>query len=281
MRIPGSMSVPRGILESACEWEYEETIPALVQAREREVVVVCRSGYRSVLAAHSMQVLGYQNVVSLKTGLRGWKDYEQPLVDQAGDGRRPGRGRCVLSRRECATTRCGRAFDRRPRAGQSPGSWMGAFGPGWRGRGRHVPDAVDEVAPCPRGNFLDHRLTQVAIAGVDLDLDELVVGQGAIDLRDDAVGEPGMAEQDHWLEVMDLALEPAALLFGDGHGSGLADGLRGMVEGDDRHPLARCRTQASRGLRGGRAGRSPPWGPASTWVRLSGRPQTRTLRRCC
>lgn len=85
MHIAGSISVPRGILESACEWEYEETIPALVQAREREVVVVCRSGYRSVLAAHSMQVLGYQNVVSLETGLRGWKDYEQPLVDRSGD----------------------------------------------------------------------------------------------------------------------------------------------------------------------------------------------------
>jgi rhodanese-related sulfurtransferase len=85
MHISGSLNVPRGILESACEWEYEETVPALVQARDREVVVVCRSGYRSVLATHSMQVLGYRNVVSLKTGLRGWKDYEQPLVDQAGD----------------------------------------------------------------------------------------------------------------------------------------------------------------------------------------------------
>ena len=84
MHIAGSISVPRGILESACEWEYEETIPDLVQARGREVVVVCRSGYRSVLAAHSMQVLGYKNVVSLKTGLRGWKDYEQPLVDRDG-----------------------------------------------------------------------------------------------------------------------------------------------------------------------------------------------------
>jgi rhodanese-related sulfurtransferase len=85
MHISGSLNVPRGILESACEWEYEETVPALVQARDREVVVVCRSGYRSVLATHSMQVLGYRNVVSLKSGLRGWKDYEQPLVDQAGD----------------------------------------------------------------------------------------------------------------------------------------------------------------------------------------------------
>jgi len=85
MHIQGSLNVPRGILESACEWDYEETEPELVQAREREIVVVCRSGYRSVLAANSMQVLGYQNVASLQTGLRGWKDYEQPLVDGGGN----------------------------------------------------------------------------------------------------------------------------------------------------------------------------------------------------
>jgi rhodanese-related sulfurtransferase len=85
MHIEGSVNVPRGILESACEWDYEETVPELVQAREREVVVVCRSGYRSVLAANSLQVLGYRNVASLQTGLRGWKDYEQPLVDAAGE----------------------------------------------------------------------------------------------------------------------------------------------------------------------------------------------------
>jgi hypothetical protein len=29
-------------------------------------------------------VLGYSNVVSLKTGIRGWKDNEQPLFDKAG-----------------------------------------------------------------------------------------------------------------------------------------------------------------------------------------------------
>jgi rhodanese-related sulfurtransferase len=85
MHIAGSINVPRGILESACEWDYEETLPELVQAREREVVVVCRSGYRSVLAAHSMQVLGYRDVVSLQTGLRGWKDYDQPLEDGGGN----------------------------------------------------------------------------------------------------------------------------------------------------------------------------------------------------
>jgi rhodanese-related sulfurtransferase len=85
MHISGSINVPRGILESACEWDYEETVPELVQAREREVVVVCRSGYRSVLAANSMQVLGYQNVCSLQTGLRGWKDYDQPMENGSGN----------------------------------------------------------------------------------------------------------------------------------------------------------------------------------------------------
>ena len=84
MHILGSLNVPRGILESACEWDYEETVPELVRARDRDIVVVCRSGYRSVLAAFNMQMMGYRSVVSLKSGLRGWNDYEQPLVDKDG-----------------------------------------------------------------------------------------------------------------------------------------------------------------------------------------------------
>lgn len=85
MHIPGALCVPRGVLESACDWEYDETEPELVQARQGEVVVVCRSGHRSVLAVHSLQILGFENVVSLKTGLRGWNDYEQPLEDIDGN----------------------------------------------------------------------------------------------------------------------------------------------------------------------------------------------------
>ena len=82
MHIAGSVNVPRGILEAACDYGYSETLPALAEARAREVVVVCRSGNRSVLAAHTMQLMGYENVVSLKTGLKGWNDHEQPLVDR-------------------------------------------------------------------------------------------------------------------------------------------------------------------------------------------------------
>ena len=84
MHIEDSLHVPRGILEAACEYNYEDTIRELVEARDREVVVVCRSGNRSALAAFTMQLLGYRKVSSLKTGLRGWNDYELPLVNAAG-----------------------------------------------------------------------------------------------------------------------------------------------------------------------------------------------------
>ncbi|WP_126455191.1 rhodanese-like domain-containing protein [Sulfuriflexus mobilis] len=84
MRIKDSINVPRGILETACEYDFEETVPELVEARDKEIVVICRSGNRSVFAAHVMQLMGYTQVSSLKTGLRGWNDYEQPLINAAG-----------------------------------------------------------------------------------------------------------------------------------------------------------------------------------------------------
>jgi rhodanese-related sulfurtransferase len=85
MQIEGSLNVPRGILEVACDYGYEETEPMVVEARDREVLVVCRSGNRSILATHTMQLMGYQHVYSLKTGLRGWNDYELPLVFSNGN----------------------------------------------------------------------------------------------------------------------------------------------------------------------------------------------------
>jgi rhodanese-related sulfurtransferase len=84
MHIEGSINVPRGILETACEYDFEETVPELVQARDSDIVVICRSGNRSVLAAHTMKMMGYKNPTSLKTGLRGWNDAEQPLVNKDG-----------------------------------------------------------------------------------------------------------------------------------------------------------------------------------------------------
>jgi rhodanese-related sulfurtransferase len=85
MRIKGSINVPRGILESAADWGYDETVPELAEARDREVILMCRSGNRSVMAADVLQKMGYEQVYSLKTGLKGWNDFEQPLVDSEGN----------------------------------------------------------------------------------------------------------------------------------------------------------------------------------------------------
>lgn len=82
--IAGSLNVPRGILEIAVDYGYDETEPRLVAARDTQVVVLCRSGNRSLLAAHTLGLMGFRDPVSLRTGLRGWNDDEYPLVDGGG-----------------------------------------------------------------------------------------------------------------------------------------------------------------------------------------------------
>ncbi len=79
MHIYNSINIPRGILETSCEYDFDDTIPELVEARQKQVVVICRSGNRSIFAADVMRQMGYEKVVSLKTGLRGWNDSELPL----------------------------------------------------------------------------------------------------------------------------------------------------------------------------------------------------------
>jgi len=83
--IPGSINVPRGILEAACDFGFAETVPELVRARELPLVVICRSGRRSALAARTMRELGYSQAVSLKLGVKGWNDSEFPLIDGHGN----------------------------------------------------------------------------------------------------------------------------------------------------------------------------------------------------
>ena len=56
------------------------SIPELVTARDKEIIVICRSGNRSLFACDVMQQMGYKNVVSLKTGIRGWFESDQPMI---------------------------------------------------------------------------------------------------------------------------------------------------------------------------------------------------------
>jgi len=84
-RIKGSFHVPRGVLEAAADWGYEESLQELIEAREKKVLLICRSGKRSVLAAHVLGLMGFEKPISLKTGIRGVWEADFPLYDDRGE----------------------------------------------------------------------------------------------------------------------------------------------------------------------------------------------------
>ncbi|CAC9552030.1 Rhodanese-related sulfurtransferase [uncultured Gammaproteobacteria bacterium] len=85
MHIPNSIHIPRGLLESACVWNYDDTIPMLAASRNQNIVLICRSGNRSVLAAQTLQKMGFENVRSLKLGIKGWNDNDFEMLDIKGN----------------------------------------------------------------------------------------------------------------------------------------------------------------------------------------------------
>lgn len=64
--IPGAVNVPRGILE--------HDIDKVTTDKDRKMVLFCGGGSRSALAAASLKKMGFNNVISLAGGFRGWKD---------------------------------------------------------------------------------------------------------------------------------------------------------------------------------------------------------------
>jgi rhodanese-related sulfurtransferase len=63
-RIRGARHLGRGILER----DVEKTIPDL----GAEIVLYCGGGFRSALAADSLQQMGYTRVLSMAGGWRDW-----------------------------------------------------------------------------------------------------------------------------------------------------------------------------------------------------------------
>ncbi|MGE0608583.1 MAG: rhodanese-like domain-containing protein [Pirellulales bacterium] len=64
--LPQAEHLGRGILER----DIEERIPDTAAP----IVLYCGGGYRSALAAQSLQQMGYTNVLSLAGGIRAWRD---------------------------------------------------------------------------------------------------------------------------------------------------------------------------------------------------------------
>jgi rhodanese-related sulfurtransferase len=74
----GARHIGRGILER----DVENLIPD----KSADIVVYCGGGYRSALAADSLQRMGYTNVVSMDGGIRAWR--EAGYAIEPGDGTR-------------------------------------------------------------------------------------------------------------------------------------------------------------------------------------------------
>lgn len=64
--VPEAINIPRGVLEFKVD-----SFPQLAN-RERAVLLYCKSGGRSALAAQTLQRLGFSNVASLAGGFDGW-----------------------------------------------------------------------------------------------------------------------------------------------------------------------------------------------------------------
>ncbi len=57
----------------------ERDVEARIPDRDAEVLLYCGGGYRSVLAAESLQRMGYTNVWSIEGGWRAWTGAGLPV----------------------------------------------------------------------------------------------------------------------------------------------------------------------------------------------------------
>ena len=64
--LPGAIHIGRGVIE--------RDIEKLIPDPDADIVLYCGGGYRSVLAAESLQRMGYRNVTSMDGGFRGWTE---------------------------------------------------------------------------------------------------------------------------------------------------------------------------------------------------------------
>jgi rhodanese-related sulfurtransferase len=70
--IPGARHLGRGVLERDIEQAFPDP--------DSDIVLYCGGGYRSALAAESLQKMGYRRVASMEGGIRAWREAGWPLA---------------------------------------------------------------------------------------------------------------------------------------------------------------------------------------------------------
>lgn len=83
MRLENTRLIPRGFLGAPIPPEYKSAFEALKKAQNKEVIVICRTGMRSLIAGEQLQRMGFDNVKSLKSGTMGWAGFGLPVKGSA------------------------------------------------------------------------------------------------------------------------------------------------------------------------------------------------------
>ncbi|HEX2056323.1 MAG TPA: rhodanese-like domain-containing protein, partial [Nitrospiraceae bacterium] len=62
----------------------ERDIESLVPNKDETIILYCGGGFRSALAAESLQQMGYRNVISMDGGMRAWREAGLPVEKSSG-----------------------------------------------------------------------------------------------------------------------------------------------------------------------------------------------------
>jgi rhodanese-related sulfurtransferase len=79
--IPGALAAPRGMLEFHADPSSPYHVADLHP--DRRVILYCKSGGRSALAAATLATMGYQNVAHLEGGINAWAAAQRPTTSPA------------------------------------------------------------------------------------------------------------------------------------------------------------------------------------------------------
>jgi rhodanese-related sulfurtransferase len=85
--LPGAIVIDRTVLEWRLDPDSPFRIPE-ASSSDLAVIVVCRQGYSSSLAAASLQAIGLRNATDMIGGVEAWIDAGLPVHFGAADVRR-------------------------------------------------------------------------------------------------------------------------------------------------------------------------------------------------
>jgi rhodanese-related sulfurtransferase len=84
--IPGSVSMPRGVVEfrigNESVWENEGMYTPL---KDEMIIIYCKKGHRGTLATESLKQLGYSNIKNIAGGYLEWISGYPDIIDKNED----------------------------------------------------------------------------------------------------------------------------------------------------------------------------------------------------